>query len=123
MDRNFLDKVMEFGQHLESANRQYVELKESVAQMMEENHALQIENHHLRNRLEEIEKQLNVAIDWYRFDDGHYVVYTTSDADKWYGRLQSLVKPEGSVFICKLEKDDSNGWMQKSFWDWYRKPR
>ncbi|WP_092056041.1 DNA replication initiation control protein YabA [Bhargavaea ginsengi] len=60
MDRNFLDKVMEFGQHLESANRQYVELKESVAQMMEENHALQIENHHLRNRLEEIEKQLEV---------------------------------------------------------------
>ncbi|WP_035002581.1 DNA replication initiation control protein YabA [Bhargavaea cecembensis] len=58
MDRNFLDKVMEFGQHLESANRQYAELKESVAQMMEENHALQIENHHLRNRLEEIEKQL-----------------------------------------------------------------
>ncbi|SIT93415.1 DNA replication initiation control protein YabA [Edaphobacillus lindanitolerans] len=56
-DRNFLDKVMEFGQQLESANRQFAELKESVAQVMEENHSLQIENHHLRQRLEEVEAQ------------------------------------------------------------------
>ncbi|WP_040224470.1 DNA replication initiation control protein YabA [Bhargavaea cecembensis] len=54
-DRNFLDMVMEFGQQLESANRQFAELKESVAQVMEENHALQIENHHLRKRLEEVD--------------------------------------------------------------------
>ena len=70
-----------------------------------------------------IEAKLNLAVDWYRFDEGHYILYTTSDEDKWYARLESLIKPDGVAFICKLEKDSSNGWMPKSFWDWYGKSR
>lgn len=53
-DRNFLDRVMEFEQSLESMQQQFRGLKEVVAHMMEENHSLQLENHLLRQRLDEL---------------------------------------------------------------------
>lgn len=58
-ERNFLDRVMEFEQELESMQKQFRELIGFVAQMTEENHSLQLENHHLRKRLEEIDNQMN----------------------------------------------------------------
>lgn len=48
---------MEFEQQLESTHKQFRELIGFVAQMTEENHSLQLENHHLRKRLEEIDEQ------------------------------------------------------------------
>ncbi|WP_342513913.1 DNA replication initiation control protein YabA [Sporosarcina sp. FSL K6-1522] len=54
---NFLDRVMEFEQQLESTHKQFRELIGFVAQMTEENHSLQLENHHLRKRLEEMDNQ------------------------------------------------------------------
>ena len=56
-ERNFLDRVMEFEQKLESTHKQFRELIGFVAQMTEENHSLQLENHHLRKRLEEIDEE------------------------------------------------------------------
>jgi regulator of replication initiation timing len=53
-DQNFLDRVMEFEQSLESIQKQFSGLKEVVAHMLEENHSLQLENHHLRQRLDDI---------------------------------------------------------------------
>lgn len=53
-DRNFLDTVMEFEQQLESMQKQFEALKKFVALMMEEHQTLQMENHHLRIRLEEV---------------------------------------------------------------------
>ena len=48
---------MEFEQQLESMHKQFRELIGFVAQMTEENHSLQLENHHLRKRLEEMDEQ------------------------------------------------------------------
>lgn len=53
-DHNFLDTVMEFEQQLESMQTQFEALKKFVALMMEEHQTLQMENHHLRTRLEEV---------------------------------------------------------------------
>lgn len=53
---NFLDRVMEFEQQLGSMHVQFRELMGFVAKMTEENHSLQLENHHLRKRLEEIDR-------------------------------------------------------------------
>jgi regulator of replication initiation timing len=46
---------MEFEQQLESMQKQFRELIGFVAKMTEENHSLQLENHHLRLRLEEMD--------------------------------------------------------------------
>lgn len=54
---NFLDKVIEYEQQLDSMHKQFREIIGFVAKMTEENHSLQLENHHLRARLEELDLQ------------------------------------------------------------------
>ena len=55
--QKFLDTYMEFEQQLESMQTQFEALKKFVALMMEEHQTLQMENHHLRTRLEEVLSQ------------------------------------------------------------------
>lgn len=68
-----------------------------------------------------LKEKMNLALDWYRIDETFWALYTTSDAEKWYGRLSPLVKDSGRVFICKLDVTDRQGWMNKSFWNWIRR--
>jgi hypothetical protein len=72
---------------------------------------------------EDIEKKMNLAIDWYRYNDNAYIVYTTSDANKWQDRLLEFVKDEGGLFICELNTSNRSGFMTSSFWDWLEKKR
>lgn len=72
---------------------------------------------------EQIEAKLNLAVDWYRYDDNGYIVYTTSNIDKWQIRLIDLVKNDGRLFICELQIENRNGWMNKDFWEWLKKRR
>jgi hypothetical protein len=72
---------------------------------------------------EQVEKKLNQAVDWYRYNQGSYVVFTTSDEDKWFARLAPLVKPEGYLFICKFDPSHRHGWMAESFWKWFQEKR
>ena len=68
----------------------------------------------------QIEEEMNLAIDWFRCTQNVWVLYTTSDADKWLTRLRPFVDPEGSLFICRLDISRRNGWMTKKFWSWIR---
>ena len=54
---------MEFEQQLGSMHKQFRELMGFVAEMTEENHSLQLENHHLRKRLEEMDEQAKVSLE------------------------------------------------------------
>lgn len=72
---------------------------------------------------EALEEKLNSANDWYRYDTGLYVVYTTSKVETWQARLVDLVKNDGRLFICELSISSRNGWMNKDFWEWIKKPR
>jgi hypothetical protein len=68
-------------------------------------------------------KTFDLALDWYRYASNVYVVYTSSDPEKWYARLVDYVKPEGSLFICKLDVSARQGWMTKEFWTWLKEDR
>lgn len=69
----------------------------------------------------EIEKKLDLAKDWFRFSDKCWVVYTTSDAAKWYKRLSKVVKSrDGRLLIFKLDPSDRQGWITEAFWEWMR---
>ncbi|ALC87115.1 MULTISPECIES: DNA replication initiation control protein YabA [Bacillaceae] len=57
MDRNFFDTITEFEKQLESTQLQFRALKEFVAIMVEERQALQQENSHLRQRLDEMHER------------------------------------------------------------------
>ena len=73
--------------------------------------------------IESLEQKLSLAIDWYRYDVGLYVVFTTSSIEKWQERLINLVNVDGRLFICELQISSKNGWMNKAFWEWIKKPR
>lgn len=68
--------------------------------------------------IETVEVKMNLALDWFRYDDKNWVVYTTSDAKKWYARLESLAKPGGHVFIVKIDFSSYYGFMTKELWKW-----
>lgn len=69
----------------------------------------------------QVEEKMNLAVDWYYIKTGLWLVYTTSDEEKWYSRLKPLTKPGGHVFICKLNVSHRQGWMKNSFWKWIRR--
>jgi len=70
---------------------------------------------------ETIEEKMNLANDWFRVSDELWILYTTSDADKWHSRLKPFVDPDGYLFVSKLDVTQRQGWMKKSFWKWLRR--
>jgi hypothetical protein len=72
---------------------------------------------------DQVQKVMNLALDWFRCDSNNWIVYTKSDAKKWYSRFQKYVEPGGHIFICKLDIDDYYGLMPKTLWDWLGKKR
>ncbi len=70
-----------------------------------------------------LEQKMNLSYDWYRLGETLWIIYTTSDVDKWYSRLSPLVKNTGSLFICKLNVSQRQGWMKNSFWKWLRREK
>lgn len=69
---------------------------------------------------EHVEQQMDRALDWFRFNRNLWIVYTTSDSAKWFARLSPLVKPTGSLFICRLDVTKRHGWFNKELWTWIR---
>jgi hypothetical protein len=67
---------------------------------------------------EQVKTKMNLANDWYRIRPELWIVYSTSDEEKWYSRLSPLVKESGSLFINKLDPESRQGWMSKDFWSW-----
>lgn len=68
----------------------------------------------------EIEKKLNLALDWFKYGEYCWIVESTSDTARWQTRMKPLVEPDGSFFICKIDSEIRQGWMAKTFWNWLR---
>jgi hypothetical protein len=68
--------------------------------------------------VEQIEKKLNDAKDWYRYAEGTYVIFTALSTPEWERRLGSLVVPEGSFLLAPLDLSRRMGWMPKSLIAW-----
>jgi len=71
--------------------------------------------------LEKIAEKMNHALDWYRIDPTVWILYTTSDAEKWNSRLSPFVKGDGYLFVSRLDISDRQGWMSTDFWKWLRR--
>jgi hypothetical protein len=69
---------------------------------------------------EELKSKMDLARDWYRITSRYWIVYSTSDAEKWYSRLKNFVGKTGNLFICRLDITERQGWMSGDFWKWLR---
>lgn len=69
----------------------------------------------------QIEEKLSLARNWFRYDERCYVLFTTSDENKWQRALLPLVEPDGRLFICKFEgKEHYHGYLRNDFWVWLK---
>jgi hypothetical protein len=71
--------------------------------------------------IEQVENEMNKALDWFRLNQSFWIVYSSSDVDQWMARLKKLVDPDGTLFICELNIENRNGWMTDKFWNWLKK--
>lgn len=72
---------------------------------------------------DDIKKQMDLALDWYKYADYCWVVKSSSDVAKWQTRLKPLVEPGGSLLILGVDPSVRQGWMGKAFWDWLANAR
>jgi hypothetical protein len=68
----------------------------------------------------DLEAALDKALDWFRYAPNSWIVWTSSDADRWYSRLKRYVRSGDRMFICELNIRERSGWMPRSFWDFLR---
>ena len=71
----------------------------------------------------QVKDKMDLSNDWYRLRPDLWIVYSTSDEEKWFSRLSPLVKETGSLFICKLDTGSRQGWMTDDFWNWIRREK
>ncbi len=69
---------------------------------------------------DDVKKVMDLALHWYRITSRYWIVYTTGDSEKWYGRLKKFVTNSGNLFICRLDIAERQGWMSEDFWNWLR---
>lgn len=69
--------------------------------------------------LDEVQGLLNHGHSWFRFSATSWVVCTNEVALVWSNRLAPVVRPHGTVLICRLDVTDRFGWMTQEFWGWF----
>lgn len=67
-----------------------------------------------------LKKKFNLAIDWAHYMPCCWIVETTSSAQKWHERLKPLLGPRDTMFICRIDLQERQGWMPKWVWEWIR---
>ena len=73
--------------------------------------------------LEDLEKKMNLANDWFRIQGDLWILHSTRNEETWYERLSPLIGVDGSLFICRLSEHDRQGWMPEDFWSWLERER
>ncbi len=69
---------------------------------------------------EQVEQKLDLGIDWFRYADGCYRVYSSHGPALWHLRLKPFVQPGGHVLILNVDPDQYNGWMPRDLWPWLK---
>jgi hypothetical protein len=67
---------------------------------------------------EQVERKLDLALDWIRYTDGCYLVYSSHSTGLWNIRLKPLVQNGGHVLILDIDPHAYHGWMPKDLWPW-----
>ncbi|HZW95972.1 MAG TPA: hypothetical protein VFF64_23705 [Candidatus Eremiobacteraceae bacterium] len=78
-------------------------------------------------KTEELEPLFNTAVDWLRFSENGWILWTTNDPPVWFKYIKPHLAPEDSVFIAELNLSHFgstvSGWQSKMVWDWIKKSR
>jgi hypothetical protein len=69
---------------------------------------------------QDVEAKLSKGLDWIRYGENNYIVYTNSNTAKWKERLIDFVKPGGNLLVVRFDIGYRKGFMSNDFWKWIR---
>lgn len=52
-----------------------------------------------------------------------WVVSNEGNAEEIYGKIRPYIDNNDFLFVVRLEESDRQGWLPKSFWEWFSKKR
>ena len=69
-----------------------------------------------------LEKKFDKAINWVRYSNRCWILYTTTELDTWRDRIRKTpgVKPEDSFFLCEFT--DYSGYQSDLIWNFMSDP-
>jgi hypothetical protein len=71
-------------------------------------------------KIDELKPVFNKAIDWYRYAPNCWIVWTTTDTEGWYARLQPLISDDDSMLIIPFKYEPVSGFASKAMWDFFK---
>lgn len=73
---------------------------------------------------DELKAKLDIAVDWVKLMPNVFLVFSTSDLDKWYSRLKPVLG-DNQFFMAdtNIEYKKCTGWLYESTWDSVKKIR
>jgi hypothetical protein len=74
-------------------------------------------------KINELKPVFDNAIDWLRYTPNCWIVWTSSDPEKWYERVKPYLGTGDHVFICAVDMETRQGWLPKTTWAWIDKER
>lgn len=72
-------------------------------------------------KIKELEPVFNKAVDWLRYAPNCWIVWTSSDVQKWKERLKPCLGEHDYMFICELNINNRQGWLPLWMWSWINK--
>ena len=76
------------------------------------------------NELYDAIKQLAGVGNWQHPMESLWVVvvsdYSPRDANSIYGEIRKYIDENDSLFVVRLDLNERQGWMPKSFWTWLK---
>ena len=75
--------------------------------------------------IDALTKTFNSATDWVRYDNGCWILYTSTALDTWRDRIRNTpgILPGDSFFLCEFGIANYSGYMHDWVWKWLKKPR
>jgi hypothetical protein len=72
---------------------------------------------------EELEKTFNKAIDYAHYAPNCWLVLTSSNVERWQGRLMPLLGDNDTLLICEVQPASIHGWIQNWIIEWIVKSK
>ena len=73
--------------------------------------------------IEALERTFSKALDWMRYSQDCWILYTTTDSVTWRDRIHKTAGVSSDVAFFLVEFTGGEGYMHQWAWDWLNKAR
>ena len=74
--------------------------------------------------IKELEGLFSAALDWVRYGNESWILYTTTELDTWRDRIRATKAVPGEVSFLLVEFGDYySGYLHDWIWEWLHKSR